>query len=149
MIKINKKVNFAVMFILFLIIYIMLDRVATHGGYRKMAEQIGLFYTIAHIILDISISFVSALIGDMVEPVKISLKDKPASSVPMLGILFGIFTFGCAPCVIGFLAVIGISFVPPALFGGNIILKLLTLIIVIIGYFINKQIVKRATCKIK
>ena len=148
MIKINKKTNFAILFFLFLIIYTMLD-MASHGGYVKMSSNIGILYTIAHIILNICISFVSALIGDMMEPVKISFKNKPASSIPMLGVIFGVFTFGCTPCIIGFLAVIGISFVPPTLFGGNIILKVLTLIIVIIGYFINKQIVKKATCKIK
>lgn len=142
-----KNKAFIAYFCVFLFLYTLLDILAQQS-YSQMIDHLGLMITLLHIGINIAISYMSALTAIIANPIRKTASRETAKSIPLISVIFGMFTFGCAPCIVGFLATIGISFIPPAFGGGNIMLKIVALIFVIIGYYITKQIVKKSTCKL-
>lgn len=134
-------------FITFLVIYFVVDRL--NMTYPVMIETYGLYLVITNVILNIVMSFLSALLMSFsTAMVELKGKEGKASNFGFLSVLFGILTYGCTSCVIAFFASIGIAFSVIALPLAGLPYKFISLALILIGLFwIRKEIDK--PCKIK
>lgn len=135
-------------FIGFGILFYILDYL--NGGYNKMTLEYGVYLTIINIVLNIIMSLMSARMFNLSQALSsISNKDSKASNIPILSIIFGIFTYGCTSCVITFLATLGIAFSVPALGLMGLPYKLLSFGLLLIGYFFVVRSIKKNECRVK
>lgn len=136
-----------VFFIAFLVIYYMLD-VNANESYQVMLKDFGMLSLSLHLLLNILISFISSviMIWSMIS-LQVNKKDVRGSNIPFIGVLIGFFTFGCTPCVVAFLSIFGITFTPIILPAGNLLWKVIVLLIVIIAGMVTYRNVGKA-CKI-
>ena len=134
-------------FTAFLVIYFVVDRL--NMTYPVMIETYGLYLVIINTILNILMSFLSALLMSFsTAMVQLKGSEGKASNFGFLSVLFGILTYGCTSCVIAFFASIGIAFSVIALPLAGLPYKFISLILILIGLFwIRKEIDK--PCKIK
>jgi len=115
-----------------------------------MVEKYGLYLVVLNIIVNIVMSALSAyMIVISSAFFKQSGKEGKGTTLTGVSILFGIFTYGCTPCLIAFFTTIGISFSVMVLPLAGFPYKLVSLVIVILGYFWLKYEIKHVTCKIK
>lgn len=132
-------------FIFFLAIFTILDYL--NVPYPLMWRQSGTFVVMAHLLLNLTMAFLSLHLYRLNEDFTQSIgKEVRGSNASFLATIFGIFTYGCTPCVIGFLAMFGVNFVVIALPWANLPYKLISLAIIIIGIlFANHQLKKSCT----
>lgn len=134
-------------FLTFFLIYFVVDRL--NMPYPEMVETYGLYLVIINIILNIVMSFLSALLMSFsTAMVKLKGSEGKASNFGFFSVVFGILTYGCTSCVIAFFASIGIAFSVIALPLAGLPYKFISLILILIGLFwIRKEIDK--PCKVK
>lgn len=141
----NKK-YLAIYFIFFAIIYFVVD--SLNLSYSEMANQHGLWLVITNVILNLLMaglsSFMISLSDYVLTEKKIKTKGDKAG---FLSIIFGIFTYGCTPCVISFLAIFGISFSVVALPFAGLPYKLISLGLLVFGIFILRRELRRNSCE--
>lgn len=134
-------------FVTFMIIYLVVDRL--NMPYQELIETYGLYLVIINILLNITMSFLSALLMSFsTAMVQIKGSEGKASNFGFLSVVFGILTYGCTSCVIAFFASVGIAFSVIALPLAGLPYKFISLILILIGLFwIRKEIDK--PCKVK
>lgn len=135
-------------FILFIVIYTMVDRL--NLTYKEMNEAFGLYLVIFNITLNIVMSFLSALLMNLsTAMVELKGKEGKASNFGAFSVLFGILTYGCTSCVIAFFASVGIAFSVIALPLAGFPYKIISLVLIFIGLFWITKEIQNGKCKIK
>lgn len=130
-------------FIIFLGMYTLLD--SFNLSYKEMSEQFGLYLPVINIGINIFMAYMSGL---MLSASSAQFKDLKGSNMSFISIAFGIFTYGCTTCVITFLASLGITFSVAVLPFAGLPYKLVSVVLVIIGYFWTQREIKNTVCKI-
>ena len=135
-------------FSFFMIIYSLLD--SLNMSYANMILEYGVYLVVINIILNIVMSFLSALLMNMsTAMVELKGKEGKGSSFGFFSVLFGVFTYGCTSCVIAFLASIGIAFSVIALPLAGLPYKLLSLVLIMIGLIWITKEIQHGKCKVK
>ena len=133
---------------LFLFIYFLLDNL--NGGFSKMKADYGIYLVIINISLNVVMSLFSAHMFNLSSAlVSLTKKEGKGTFMTMFSVLFGVLTYGCTSCVIAFFAVIGITFSVAVLPLAGLPYKLVSLVLLIIGYFWLLKEIKTTQCKIK
>ena len=145
--EINKKIwiGYGLVFIL---VYSMID--GLNMSYGEMAAEFGGWLVITNIVLNIVMGVMAGFmiaLSDYVLKFK-GIKTK-GDNMSFLSVLFGIFTYGCTPCVISFLAVFGINFSVLALPFAGLPYKLISLALMGLGIWILARELKRKQCDIR
>ncbi len=132
----------------FLLVYSMID--GLNMSYGEMAQEFGIWLVIANVALNI---LMGAMAGFMIALSEYVLQFKgiktKGDNMSFLSVLFGIFTYGCTPCVISFLAVFGINFSVIALPFAGLPYKLISLALMGLGIWILTRELKRKQCDIR
>ena len=132
------------------VLYSSLD-ILQHGSFSAMVENLGIPLLILHAFINLVMaSFSAAMIS--LSQIKLNLtksEPKGATGIPFLSFIFGLLTFGCAPCVVTFLAAIGISFTPIIFPHGNLLWKLILIGLLALGLAYILYSIEKGTCKIK
>lgn len=131
---------------LFFIVYTILDYL--NVGYRQMIFDYGFYLVILQILLNLILSILSGLMWSMSTSfVKLSGKGDRGSHATFLSLLFGLFTYGCTPCLVAFFATIGITLSIVALPLAGLPYKLISLFILILGFLYLTHEIKHPKCK--
>jgi len=141
-------VELGVTSILFLILYFTIDYL--NGGYQPLMEDYGIYLVVFNIILNVVMSGMSAVLltsGSII--LKQTKKESKSGYVSYFSVLFGIFTYGCTPCLVGAFAVIGITFSVAVLPFAGLPYKLLSLLMLILAFFWFSHEIKKAKCAIR
>jgi hypothetical protein len=134
-------------FLFFLGMYTLID--SFNLSYREMALQFGYFLPIINIVLNIVMALLSmAMMGLTSAQFDFSGRESKGSNMTFISVIFGIFTYGCTPCVISFLAAIGISFSVAVLPFAGLPYKFISLAFIVIGFVWILWSVHRTTCKL-
>jgi hypothetical protein len=134
-------------FLFFLGMYTLID--SFNLSYREMALQYGSLLPIVNIALNIVMALLSmAMMGLTSAQFDFSGRESKGSNMTFISVIFGIFTYGCTPCVISFLAAIGISFSVAVLPFAGLPYKLLSLAFVIIGLIWVIWSIQKTVCKL-
>lgn len=138
-------------FILFLLSFLLINFTLDYLNlpYNDMMKQHGLYLVLINIILNITMSLISALtLTVSVINIKIQGQDTKSSSVSFLSVLFAVMTYGCTSCVISFLAIFGISYSVALLPLAGLPYKLMTLVILIASLAFTRYELNKP-CKVK
>lgn len=130
-------------FSVFIIMYTLLD--SFNISYKEMAQTYGFYLVVLNIATNIVMAGISA---HMLVLSSNQFKELKSANMSFLSIVFGIFTYGCTTCVITFLASIGISFSVMVLPLAGFPYKMISLAIIIIGYFWTKREIRNTVCSI-
>lgn len=130
-------------FSVFIIMYTLLD--SFNISYKEMAQTYGFYLVVLNIATNIVMALISA---HMLVLSSNQFKELKSANMSFLSIVFGIFTYGCTTCVITFLASIGISFSVMVLPLAGFPYKMISLAIIIIGYFWTKREINNTVCSI-
>ncbi len=146
----NNIILLSVLFFFFWGLYTFLD-FEGNTNYTLMTESFGISVTIIHIIINILIAaLTSIMVGFSIINYKLkNIEPKGSNAIPFLTFIFGLLTFGCTGCVVAFLSAIGIAFTPLILPNGNLIWKLVALLIVIIGFIWILYSINNIKCTVK
>ncbi|MCV2232525.1 hypothetical protein [Paracholeplasma manati] len=140
-------VSFAIYAIFFMVIYFLLD--SLNGGYYEMSVEYGSYLVYLNIGLNIVMSLVSAFMFNLSSAlVDLTKKEGKGTFMTMFSVLFGVLTYGCTSCVIAFFAVIGITFSVAVLPLAGLPYKLISLGLLVIGFFWLLREIKRSQCKL-
>ena len=121
------------------------------GSYQSMVNELGTSITTVHLIINALLSLMTSFMVSMTQ-IKLRLtKSEPLGStgIPTFSFVFGLLTFGCTPCVVGFLAAVGIAFTPIMLPNGNLLWKLILVLLITVGLIYILYSIEKSTCKIK
>lgn len=146
----NNILMFIGMFIFFFGLYVFLD-FEGNENYTLMVKEFGLGIVSIHIIINIFIATLSSLmVGFSIINHRItSVEPKGSNAIPFLTFIFGLLTFGCTGCVVAFLTSVGIAFSPIVLPAGNMLWKVIALLLVIAGFLWITYSINKMKCKIK
>ncbi len=138
------------LFLFFLGLYIFLD-FEGNTNYVVMTENFGLLIVSIHIFINIIIAVLSSImVGFSIINHRItSVEPKGSNAIPFLTFIFGLLTFGCTGCVVAFFTAVGIAFTPIILPAGNLLWKIIALLLVIVGFIWIMYSIKKMKCKIK
>jgi hypothetical protein len=138
----------AIVFVVFLGLYIVLDQL--NIGYSEMIEEYGLFLVVINIVINFFLAGISALMWN-VSTALVSLTGKEGKGTFFSGFayLFGLLTYGCTPCVIAFFSTIGITFAVAALPLAGLPYKFISILLLVIGFFLLRYEANHVKCKIK
>lgn len=148
--KRNNVLIFLGLFAGLALIYILFD-VLQFGALTTMFADLGLPLGIVHVALNTLMAFLTASMMSLSQ-IKLrltSVEPKGSNSIPIVSFVFAILTFGCAPCVVAFLAAFGIAFTPLVLPHGNLAWKLGLLVFLLIASLYILYSVHKSTCPIK
>ena len=127
-----KLIN-VILFAVFLLIYTVLDINAV-DSYSVYITDFGVAVLIMHLLLNFLISALSSVVVTWsFISLNVYKKDVKGTNLPFIGVIIGFLTFGCTPCVVAFLSIFGITFVPLLLPNGNLLWKVLVLLIIILS----------------
>jgi hypothetical protein len=149
-----KKRNYILLiiagFVFFMGLYVFLD-FEGNENYSNLINEYGTFIFIIHLSINIVISILtSILVTFSIINFKLAkVEPKGSNAIPFVTFLFGLLTFGCTPCVVAFLAAIGIAFTPYVLPNGNLIWKFVALAFVIAGFIWIMYSIQNTKCKIR
>jgi len=148
--KRNSILLLITLFILFLGLYTFLD-FEGNTNYSIMTNNFGITVVVIHIIINIIIASLSSImVGFSIINYNLTKVDpKGSNAIPLLTFIFGLLTFGCTGCVVAFFAAVGIAFSPIILPAGNLLWKLLALLLVIAGFIWIMYSIEHTKCKIK
>lgn len=134
-------------FIAFIVIYQIVD--SLNMSYAEMRETYGQALVITNIMLNITMSLLSAFLMHL-STVMVELKGKEGkgSTFGFLSVLFGILTYGCTTCVIAFFASVGIAFSVIALPLAGLPYKLISFVLILVGLFWISHELKYGKCKV-
>jgi hypothetical protein len=140
-------ISFMVYTVFFIIIYFLLDTL--NGGYFDMELQYGMYLVYINIALNIVMSILSAVMFNLSSAlVDLTKKEGKGTFMTMFSVLFGVLTYGCTSCVIAFFAVVGITFSVAVLPMAGLPYKLISLALLILGFFWLLREIKRSQCKL-
>ena len=87
--------------LVFSIIYFMLDYLS--GGYLPMIQDYGIYLVVINVLLNIAMSFISALMFNFsTAQVSLTKRGEATGYLSFLSVLLGFFTYGCTSCMITF-----------------------------------------------
>lgn len=141
---------FALMWAFMYGLYLFLDYL-WYGSFAQMSAELSTGLIILHQITNLTVSFVVTVMLSFSQ-IQLSLtKTEPAggNAIPFFSFIFGLLTFGCAPCVITFLGAIGIAFTPLVLPFGNLVWKLILLALMVFGLGFVLYRIQNTVCDIK
>lgn len=149
--KKQKSLKYLVSFFIytgfFMVIYYLLD--SLNGGYTEMRNDYGAYLVTTNIVLNIFMSLLSAFMFNLSSAlVDLTKKEGKGTFMTMFSVLFGVLTYGCTSCVIAFFAVIGITFSVAVLPLAGLPYKLISLGLLILGFFWLIREIKRSQCKL-
>ena len=134
-------------FSFFIFIYTLIDTL--NMSYSNMILEYGIYLVIINILLNIVMSFLSALLMNLsTAMVVLKGKEGKGSTFGFFSIIFGIFTYGCTTCVIAFLASVGIAFSVIALPLAGLPYKLISLVLIVIGLIWITREIRNGKCKV-
>lgn len=134
-------------FAFFIILYTMLDYL--NSPYPVMNETYGWWLVATNIVLNLVMASLSAfLITATTAQFDFSKKSSKGATASYVSIIFGVFTYGCTPCVISFLAAIGISFSVAVLPLAGLPYKFISLGLLVIGLVWVLIAISKTTCKV-
>lgn len=137
-----------VIFIMFIILYFMLDRL--NMDYSKMIDDYGLYLVIINILLNIIMAALSAFMWNISSGlVELTGREGKGSFVSGFAYIFGLLTYGCTPCVIAMFSTIGLTFSIAVLPLAGLPYKFVALGLLIIGLFWLIYETNHVKCKIK
>ena len=143
----EKKKTLIMFFLFFLAINTVVDYL--NMSYPKMALTYSNVLVIANISLNAIMSaLVSIMLTLSIINVQLKGSETKSQNLGFLSVLFGIMTYGCTSCVIGFFATIGISYSVVALPFAGLPYKFLSLFIIILGLLFTKYEMNKP-CKVK
>ena len=138
----------AFFFLFFMAMYTMID--FFNMDYATMANTYSAWLVLANVALNIVMALLSTLMITFTSAqFDFVGKESKASNLTFVSILFGILTYGCTPCVISFFAAIGITFGVIALPWAGFPYKLMSWLILLIGFAWIVYHLKKAKCDIK
>lgn len=146
----NKKYILSgfVFFSIFMIIYFLLDYL--NGGYYEMRNNYGLFLVVVNIILNVIMAFTSSIMMNFSSAyLSLSGKEGKGTFFGNIAVFFGMLTYGCTSCVISFFAAVGITFSVAVLPLAGLPYKLISLVILLLGFLWLIYEIKKGKCKIK
>lgn len=149
--KKQKSLKYLVSFLIytgfFMVIYYLLD--SLNGGYTEIRNDYGAYLVTTNIVLNIFMSLLSAFMFNLSSAlVDLTKKEGKGTFMTMFSVLFGVLTYGCTSCVIAFFAVIGITFSVAVLPLAGLPYKLISLGLLILGFFWLIREIKRSQCKL-
>lgn len=137
-----------VIFIMFIILYFMLDRL--NMDYSKMIDDYGLYLVIINILLNIIMAALSAFMWNISSGlVELTGREGKGSFVSGFAYIFGLLTYGCTPCVIAMFSTIGLTFSIAVLPLAGLPYKFVALGLLILGLFWLIYETNHVKCKIK
>ena len=149
LLKTKKYIIQAVVFsVLFMLMYTLID--SFNMSYSLMSNTYGSYLVVLNIALNLIMAGLSALLMNLSSAmVLLKGKDSMGSNMSFVSILFGIFTYGCTPCVIAFFANIGITFSVFVLPLAGLPYKLVSLVLLGIGLWWTMREIEKGVCKVK
>jgi hypothetical protein len=140
--------EFIIMFLLFGTIYTVIDSLS--GGYQVLIQDYGWYLVSLNIFINLVLTTLSAfMMIASTYHMKQTKKEAKGAYVSFFSVIFGIFTYGCTPCVIGALSLIGITFSVAVLPLAGLPYKLISLVILLLGLWWLSYEIKHPRCKIK
>jgi hypothetical protein len=142
------QIEFLVMFLLFASIYTVIDSLS--GGYQVLIDDYGWYLVILNVFINLILTTMSSfmMIASSYH-MNQTKKEAKGAYVSFFSVIFGIFTYGCTPCVIGALGLIGITFSVAILPLAGFPYKLISLVILGLGMWWLSHEIKHPKCKIK
>lgn len=135
-------------FSFFILIYTLID--GLNMSYSNMIIEYGIYLVVINILLNIVMSFLSALLMNLsTAMVVLKGKEGKGSTFGFFSIIFGIFTYGCTACVIAFLASVGIAFSVIALPLAGLPYKLISFVLIVIGLIWVTKEIQNGKCKVE
>ena len=135
-------------FSFFILIYTIID--GLNMSYSNMILEYGVYLVIVNILLNLVMSFLSALLMNLsTAMVVLKGKEGKGSTFGFFSIIFGIFTYGCTACVIAFLASVGIAFSVIALPLAGLPYKLISFVLIVIGLIWVTKEIQNGKCKVE
>ena len=132
----------------FMVMYSLID--SFNMSYSLMNKTYGTYLVVINIALNIIMAGLSALLMNLSSAmVLLKGQDSKGSNMSFVSILFGIFTYGCTPCVIAFFANIGITFSVFVLPLAGLPYKLVSLLLLSIGLWWTAREIEKGVCKVK
>ncbi len=131
-------------------LYLFLDWLA-HGSFAALFNAMSPQLFAVHQAFNVVLALLAALMLSL-SHIKLRLTNsepKGSTSVPFLSFIFGLLTFGCAPCVIAFFAAFGITFTPLILPMENLPWKIILLLFMAVSFYFIMQSIDKGTCKPK
>ncbi len=128
-------------------LYLFLDWLA-HGSWNAVFSELGTGLFLVHQGFNLVIALIAASMISLSQ-IKLNLtksEPKGATSIPFFSFIFGLLTFGCAPCVVTFLGAVGIAFTPIVLPFGNLPWKIILLAMMLIGFIYIIRSIDKGTC---
>ena len=145
----TKKIQLTLFFIVFIGINTVIDYL--NLPYPEMAANYGTILVGANILLNIIMSLLTAVMLTL-SIISFELKGSETKSqnLGFISVLFGIMTYGCTSCVIGFFAAVGISYSVIALPLAGLPYKFISLALIIAGLlFTRYEMNKPCAIKVK
>lgn len=137
-----------VVFVVFLGLYIVLDQL--NIGYGQMIKEYGVFLVVINVLINAFLAGMSALMWNISTAlVSLTGKEGKGSFLTGFAYIFGLLTYGCTPCVIAFFSTIGITFAVAALPLAGLPYKMISILIVVLGFLWLKYETNHVKCKIK
>ncbi len=134
-------------FLFFIALYTVLDYL--NMSYKEMNNIYGVGLVIGNIALNTLMAAISAfLISATSAQFDFTKKQSKGANMSFVSIIFGIFTYGCTPCVISFLAALGISFSVVVLPLAGLPYKFISLGLLLIGLLWIMLSIKKSTCPV-
>lgn len=146
----HNLIMFGALFVIFMSLYVFLD-FEGNTNYTIMTSNFGIGVTILHILINVIIAVLtSIMVGFSIINYKLTnVEPTGSNAIPFFTFIFGILTFGCTSCVVAFLGAVGIAFTPLILPNGNLLWKVITLAIVVLGFVWIMYSIQHSKCKIK
>ncbi len=139
-----------IIFVVVFVLYSFFDFLV-FSSLSNMVAELGASMTALHIGLNTVMALLTSFMVSMSQ-IKLKLtKSEPvgATGIPAFSFVFGLLTFGCTPCVINFLAAVGIAFTPIVFPNGNLLWKLILVGLIALGLVYILWRIEKSTCKIK
>jgi len=141
-------VSAVVFFLVFSLIYVLLDRL--NGGYARMAEEYGVFLVVLNVFLNVIMAAGSALLMNLSTAyVSLSGREGKGTFLGSAAVFFGMLTYGCTSCVVAFFAAIGITLSVAVLPLAGLPYKLVSLALVLLGLAWLLIEIRRGRCRMK
>ncbi len=143
-------IMWGVLFLFLFIIYTLFDVIA-NGSLSALITDVGTALFVMHLFVNGALALLTSSLMSLTH-INLQLnKREPrgSNSIPAVAFLFALFTFGCGPCVVAFLAAFGIAFTPLVLGPGNLLWKAVLLLLVALAYLYILRSIHRTTCTVK
>ncbi len=128
-------------------LYLFLDWLY-YGSFNALFEEMSVTLFLVHQSFNLLIALVASLMLSLSQ-IKMNLtksEPKGATSIPFFSFIFGLLTFGCAPCVIAFFGAVGITFTPIVLPFSNLPWKAILLLLMLVGFLYILKSIDKAYC---